>query len=268
MNRMTRIETERFDDIEHAVSTFGDHEGVGHARVVRWMNQFDEDHWVLAGSLLRATKYYGASNIRAMTRELCLGIVKQFQNVKRSEIAFVSIGEPGSSSEIIIRSLRGVKAANRSRKLRMADLANVNPDEVSVIVFIDDFSGTGNQLREWWDTVEMLVAPIGAIVVVALLVMNYKAQGKIESFADECVWVHFLEKRFDVLSDENEEFTDSDQDVIRNYCKRTGCRDALLNGKGDCGLLVAFKHGCPNNSLPILWWDNNQWLPLFKRYAI
>ena len=39
-------------------------------------------------------------------------------------------------------------------------------------------------------------------------------------------------------------------------------------GFGNCGLLLAFKHGCPNNSLPVLWYSRNNWRPFFNRRAI
>ncbi|HYX18645.1 MAG TPA: hypothetical protein VE944_30620 [Nostoc sp.] len=36
-------------------------------------------------------------------------------------------------------------------------------------------------------------------------------------------------------------------------------------GFGDCQSAVIFPDTCPNNSLPILWSDSNNWIPLFKR---
>ena len=37
-------------------------------------------------------------------------------------------------------------------------------------------------------------------------------------------------------------------------------------GFGNCGLPLVLYSNCPNNSLPILWADNNGWRPLFHRY--
>lgn len=40
--------------------------------------------------------------------------------------------------------------------------------------------------------------------------------------------------------------------------------DAL--GYGDAQVLIAFEYNTPNNTLPIIWADDQQWNPLFKRY--
>lgn len=125
MTNLTEIEAKYLEDIEQAALNFGDHEGLSKARVIRWIAQFDADDQGLAVSILRMITYYGASNIRAMVRELCRDVVNQFRKIKRREIAFVSLGEPGSSSEIILRALRGVREANNAQKLRMTDLGNV-----------------------------------------------------------------------------------------------------------------------------------------------
>jgi len=37
-------------------------------------------------------------------------------------------------------------------------------------------------------------------------------------------------------------------------------------GFKDCGLAICFYSNCPNNSLPIIWSDDEGWKPLFKRY--
>ena len=41
-------------------------------------------------------------------------------------------------------------------------------------------------------------------------------------------------------------------------------QDAL--GYGDAEVLVALEYNTPNNSLPIIWVENEDWNPLFKRY--
>lgn len=39
-------------------------------------------------------------------------------------------------------------------------------------------------------------------------------------------------------------------------------------GFGDCQLLLALHHNTPNNTLPIIWFDEDDdtWIPIFKRY--
>lgn len=39
-------------------------------------------------------------------------------------------------------------------------------------------------------------------------------------------------------------------------------------GFGDCQLLLSLYHNTPNNTLPIIWYDEDdeEWTPIFKRY--
>ena len=155
----------------------------------------------------------------------------------------------------------------RCRVLGMRDLAAVDRKGVSVVVLVDVFSGTGKQMAEWWYVVEPLVRPIGAAVVVGLLVLNGKARTRIEEFA-RLLSVDELLDDADVFSGACQDFDADEKEVLAEYCKNTGVDDGFVKGVGDCGLLVAFKHGCPNNSLPILWWESKAWRQLFRRRAI
>ena len=40
-------------------------------------------------------------------------------------------------------------------------------------------------------------------------------------------------------------------------------KDAL--GYNDSEMLIAFEYNTPNNCLPIIWVESNDWIPLFKR---
>jgi hypothetical protein len=39
-------------------------------------------------------------------------------------------------------------------------------------------------------------------------------------------------------------------------------------GFGDCQLLLSMHHNTPDNTLPIIWFDEDEalWTPIFKRY--
>jgi hypothetical protein len=150
----------------------------------------------------------------------------------------------------------------------MLGFATEQTSNVSTVIFVDDFSGTGDTLTAWWDNVEPLIRPKGVEVVVGLLVMCSKARLKIERFAQLALCVDEVGDDADVLSDQNDEFSPAQKGALVRWCARTRCEARFRRGYGDMGLLLAFKHGCPNNSLPILWHDSRGWYPLFKRRAI
>ena len=150
----------------------------------------------------------------------------------------------------------------------MVDLLNVQAGAADAIIFLDDFSGTGLTLETWWENVEPLVRPTGAAVFVGLLVLNERARQRIERFAGVLA-VDELDSTDNVFAGENTRFTNDDKARILENCRRTGCAPDFERGFGQCGLLLAFKHGCPNNSLPVLWYGAGaRWSPLFNRRAI
>jgi hypothetical protein len=268
MNRKRTIKDDYLDDIESAADRFGDHEGLDGARVLAWMANFDDEHLSLAQKVLGVIRYYSTSRIRAMTRELVNSILQDFEGLEQKDFYFVHVRDVGSSSGIIMRVLRDLPDLKNAKRITMADLEKTQIDNSSVIVFIDDFSGTGDQLTEWWEDVEPLVRPKNACIVVGLLVLNARAREKINKFAHQVFCVDELNENCNVLSNESGQFEDAQKKLLGEYCERTECENDFLRGYGQCGLLVAFKHGCPDDSLPILWYSSDAWTHLFKRSAL
>jgi hypothetical protein len=151
--------------------------------------------------------------------------------------------------------------------MSMVDIANAEPGNIDAVVFLDDFSGTGDTLADWWLNVESIVLPLGVDVLVGTLAMTTRAEDRIREFAYP-VTTELLGPEADVLSAHNGSFDDEEKNQILSYCERTGCPPEYLRGYGGAGLLMSFKHGCPNNSLPILWCETDDWQNLFSRRAI
>jgi hypothetical protein len=266
MNRRGRIEIDFDDDIEQALERFGDHEDMSRARVVRWLEQFPDRDLPLAVEVIREIKYFNGLNIRTMTRHLFAIINDEMVRLELEKGAFIAVGSLGAGSGHVARVLRDLVRATRHRMLSMLDLSKLKPGEVDAIIFVDDFSGTGQTLEKWWEIVEPLVRPKNAIVFVGLLVLNERARERIESFAN-ILAVEEVEGTANIFAPENRQFSEDQRIKLLEHCRRTGCGPKYERGFGDCGLLLAFKHFCPNNSLPILWCQVN-WRPLFKRRAI
>ena len=57
-------------------------------------------------------------------------------------------------------------------------------------------------------------------------------------------------------------FTDTTMPNIAEYS------DMNALGFGDCQLLLSMEHNTPDNTLPIIWFDEDEkmWRPIFKRY--
>lgn len=254
--------------IDRIAQDFGDHEGIRSTKITRWLLQFEETDLPLAVKILGEIKYYSSANIRAMIRNLVGLAYSHFSQISRDKILFVPIGAPYEGSSVVVRALRDELRSERQIK-SMADLENLTPTTFNAIVFLDDFSGTGNTLGSWWDNVESIVRPRNVPFAIALLVLNHRARARIEQIT-RAICVDELDETHNVLSDQSRTFSQPEKEKIVEYCRRTGCTSEYLRGRGGCGLLVAFKHQCPNNSLPILWHncDRVSWESLFKRYGL
>lgn len=271
MSRTTRIGTDYHTDINDAVERFADHEDMSEVRVLRWLEQFPDEDLTLAVQVIRSVKYVNRLNVRSMTKDLFHMTVDELKKRRFKRISFVAVDKPGSGASIVARVLRESVRNTRHKILSMLDLSRLEPGEIDAIVFVDDFSGTGGTLEKWWQNVEPLVRPIGAAVFVGLLVLNESARERIEEFADVLA-VEELGTTDNVFSNDNVQFSGSEKAALLEHCHRTGCGAEFERGFGQCGLLLSFKHGCPNNSLPVLWYSGGgsgtRWRPLFKRSAI
>lgn len=139
------------------------------------------------------------------------------------------------------------------------------------IFLLDIFSGTGQQIKDWWKSNESLLLPWSdksVELILGILVLNCKAAVSLKSIPTNKEYVSYLGERYNVLSRDSKIFTTAEKELIKSYCRRTNCPSEYVYGRGNCGLLVSFKYGCPNNSLPILWYNSKRWNQLFKRYAI
>jgi hypothetical protein len=267
MQRKTLIHAEYSDEVEEAIERFGDHEAMSQARLLRWLDQFSDEAMPLAIEVVKAVRYYGTANIRAMTKQLFQMITAEFASKGLTSAVFVAVGGSGSGSATVIRVLRELVRGTPHKVVTMLDVAQIQPGSLDAIAFIDDFSGTGNTLVSWWETVEPTVRPSNAAIFVGLLILNESARPRIEEFAD-VLSVTELDENANVFAAGSTLFSEEQRLQLIDYCRRTQCGTEYERGYGSCGLLIAFKHGCPNNSLPILWCDNDKWRSLFNRRGI
>jgi len=148
----------------------------------------------------------------------------------------------------------------------LLELHRKQPEDVGVVVLFDDFSGTGQAVKEWWDINESIIRPKEAHVVLGLLVLNHLARATLEEITDQIMAVKELLAAANVFHEGCTEFSQNEKRSLLSLCRKTGCAKEYMMGRGECGLLVVFKHGCPNNSIPILWHHNEGvWESLFQR---
>lgn len=263
------IETKFDKEIEAFTQDCGDHDHVKRGRLIRWLSQFGEDKIPLAIKVLKNIRYFSASNLMSMSQELVNMVITMFPHVKGSGIFYVPVGGPGTGAQMIARHLKSnADVANDNIVDLLTLYRESKKRKIDLIVFLEDFSGTGHTIEEWWSTNAPIILPIGSIVLFGILVLNHLARSLLEEELTMIAIQHF-DKQDNVLSTDCTYFDDSEKENLLLSCGKTGCSPSYLKGFGDCGLLVAFQHGCPNNSLPILWHEKSGvWEALFRRRLV
>ena len=259
------IEITYSDLIDETAEKFGSHDGVTRGRISKWLQQFEADAQQVAAKLLKEILYFTSTNIRSMVKDLVHMAFEEFPDIPKSRVFYVPIGGAGSGSHMLARLIKGMAEISNRNVVDLIDLGRIDPQNIELIIFIDDFSGTGNTIKEWWQRIEPLVLPIDAISVVGILVLNYRAEKNLDSVFSCVLPIQMLDESYNVFDNKCNRFSDNEKRVILAACEATNCGSNYVKGYGECGLLVAFRHGCPNNSLPILWYDRHEWVNLFKR---
>lgn len=269
LSRRDQIYDDYSVDIDRVVEDYGDHEGLVTSKVLRWAEQFEDADLQLAIKVLKKIRYYSSSNIRAMTSRLVEMTWDYYKRMRKKRIFFIPMGLPQQGSSIIARALRDTPGVWPENVIDMVRLEKLKREKMDALVFFDDFFGTGDTLSGWWQRARILVQPKNVPVTLAPLVLNDRARQVARRIADSVLSIEELRDQDNVFEATSLKFEASEKKRLLRYCKATGCDKDCVRGFGSCGLLVAFKHGCPDNSLPILWSNvEGRWEGLFRRSGL
>lgn len=258
-------------------------------RVRAWLEQFigpKEQRAMFA--ILKGLRFYSDGFVRQKMGEVH-GIVKRGLirgiepgKVKRSDILVSYLDSPAKSGgrfASLYAEEASIYVENVIEKGKLAQ-ALAEKEDVGVLVFVDDFVGTGRSaceyLRQLDVTISQIVAERGIkvfFIAVVAYVVGWKSVEEAAENLQMNVQSHCCElldesarcfgARSVIFSDAKErEFAKS---IALRHGKMLQKRQSL--GYGDLEMAVVFERGCPNTSLPILWAESSspRWVPLFKR---
>lgn len=169
------------------------------------------------------------------------------------------------------------QVVERSNLFEQMQGMNENP---RALVFVDDFVGTGQSAKEYFDDV---FKEVGREVskrnwqVFFIAVIGFQKAKK--ELIDHCaasgipITIHFC----DTLDEESRCFQENSE-IFPDPIERKTAKDVVLQiglqlepkwplGYKDSQALVVFDDTCPNNTIPILWAHSlkGNWTPLFRR---
>ncbi len=232
-------------------------------------------------------------------------INNQFEQFQR-KTRFLGVGNPSESGVHLLYFFRqenklaknlfihGHEIFKRDGGSGAVELKN---NKIDHYVFIDDFCGSGSQAISYSENLVQDIKQLNPKVQVDYLMLFATQIGKnnIKQYAnfDFVESVFELDDSFRCFSNNSRYFTNSEQGIDRNYskkfCEKYGYNlmynimqlegyedktklDDLAKqhalGFGDGQLLIGFHHNIPDNTLPIIWYDEEEirWTPIFKRY--
>lgn len=244
---------------------------VSRRRITRWIFQFGASHRDIAARLLDAVEYYRNDQLSEAFR-FCLKALPGWARSSARRAGrwrFVAFSRhAGESGDSMLHQFRRANELHSNAFdelfVTKADLIreDLGPDDT--VVYVDDFVGTGNQATESWVAEFEELTPRQPDRYLVLAAATDSAISRIEKASPlRVISSRRLRASDNLFSDACRTFSDNEKRAILRYCSRAD--DKYPRGYGDCGLLVVFAHGCPNNSIPILHSGGGSFSGLFPR---
>jgi hypothetical protein len=253
--------------------------------VIRWLRQFGgEESQRVMFSLLQAVRFVTWPYLGEKMGEV--------DKIVRRDLRRVIDGKARKQGYVVVSCLDGVAKSGMEMGRLYADRANVylpnvvetsaikglveKKSDVKVVLFLDDFVGTGTQAKEYIKTHEALIRELGEqglrtlFVAVIAHVQGAKALERFIEKRGLCLEFHALEFVSEddrVFRGKKSRFKDEDQRheaerICAHWGQRLEARHPM--GYGDLELALVLERGCPNNSLPVFWSDRS-FEPIFHR---
>jgi len=262
-------------------------QSISEDRIRMWLSQFDDSFKQRAMfKILQSLRFYKNDVIRAKMKE-AHGIVVRGSTwrvldgkKKRQDILISYLGGPGKSGAQFAKLYadeNSIYYLNVIEPIRLAQTLQVR-DDVQALVFIDDIIGSGDSACTYIrqiapEIAELLLQKEIKAFMVAICGFE-RGRAAIESALADVnmpLQLHIcdpIDSSAMCFSKESDIFASAqERDVARAIAIEYGKKLIKNNplGYGDCQCAIVFEHRCPNNSLPILWAESNEWVPLFKR---
>ncbi len=240
-------------------------------RIVQFLNQFELQHMPIALKLLENVDYYDIDTTSQLVTLLGTRIKKK-TNRDVKNVYFCPMGESsGSSTDSILRRLRNEMRLDHPKYnrqfIRISDLKDYALEtEQKYIVFVDDYAGSGKSFLDFWGRIgtwynENHTYYLGLLVCSQHAVDNIENNTPVKIISTK----NPSPKSEKVLDDENTLFSDSEKEILKQYCKKLYDSDLMQFGFRNTQSMIIFYERSSNNILPILYSRKNDWFPLFPR---
>lgn len=242
---------------------------ISNEAIQAWLEQFEKEDRFYILKLLKAFKYLSSKRVACLVKELYKAISSELA-ISQERIWFVPVGYVAKSGSIIAYYFRIQNNISQNRFIAPADIASLSLNKNDVVVFLDDFIGSGNQASQVWQKVVVPVKKNSDCKFVYAVLLGYqnglenvKASTGFITYAVEVLTVKDMpfSPQGNLFEDEKER--KKAKDVVKKYGLRLYPNHPL--GYKESQGLIGFFYSTPNNSLPIFWSSEEGWKPILTR---
>lgn len=268
-----------------------------------WLRNFHQSEQEHARALLSAFLFFSNHLMNAMLRAAFQSLTSDVCNPDASHAYLANQWRHFSSSVIVTTIIdsdpdalddSGYSFARKARQeLSISRQQIMHPDKVlrlieseasaRPVVFVDDFVGSGKQFNDAWhrvvevqDGVKISFAEIAALrknwsFYYCPLVCTTAGASTIHKACPDLILraAHMLGPEYSAFSSDSyiwpKHLRGTSAEFVLEASKRAGIPENHHRGFSDLGLALAFEHGVPDASLPLIYWDQNGWYPLVRK---
>lgn len=240
--------------------------------LLRWIGRFDHAHMNIAHKILDQVVVVSELEIQEGYKRNLEGLPGWSQSAgkRKGRWFFSGVGGAGESGPAMLRLFREANGLTAHRWhnffVSQVELPRLNLSAHDNVVFVDDFAGTGRQMLEYWPILEELIAA-EAKCYLLLTALTARAAKRISNKTEFILQAdRTLGREYNVYSAESGIFSAEEMQILDSYGKAAWQQHP--RGFGDCGLCFVLSHKTPNNTIPVLHANHDNWKGLFPRHLI
>lgn len=216
--------------------------------IIDWKEQSDIP-WKTIVKLLSELKIYNELEIRDAYRE----IVTNHRDLFYSDNTFiVPFGKTGKSGDKLLYEFRRAIPELESKIIEKYEIVN---KPKSNLIFLDDIIGTGDQATGYiYGSINQFITSSNTNY---LLTICSTPQGifEVQKTGFRVLTHNLLEEKLNYyLGDKCKVFTKEEKLILNNLIYKLIDRENRYH----LGLLIAFHYSTPDNTMPIIWKDQNE----------
>ena len=237
-------------------------------KIIRWLENFPENEIELAIDLLSVFEYIPFNEFMFRLNDLLEEILAGIPEGEK--IIVFPYGKVGKSGTLVTYPLKNTTAFTKRKAdiLLTHDYENIlTPEIYSHFIFLDDFIGSGktfcteyskpNYIKQWISDNN-----IQNIYLLSSIIMVEGKEYISNRFSSVRIFAEERNKIFDKITSPLKAF--GNLMSIETLAKKRGGRYGL--GFDGSQSLISYFHCTPNNTLSVIWSEQN-WFPIFPRFA-